>query len=65
MARTAAALLWTEPRTGAPMQPQTQGTEAPVRFLPALSHKPGMAVETVEPAGALGAPTAASKLSYK
>lgn len=47
------------------MQPQTQGTEAPVRFLPALSHKPGMAVETVEPAGALGAPTAASKLSYK
>ena len=36
-----------------------------MRFLPALSHNLGVAVEAVEPAGALRALTAASKLSYK
>ncbi|XP_035406946.1 short transmembrane mitochondrial protein 1 isoform X1 [Cygnus atratus] len=42
MTRTAAALVWTEPRTGVPMKPMSQGLEAPSKLGFTLGNVVGM-----------------------
>lgn len=66
MTRTAAALVWTGPRTGVPIKSMSQGLEAPSKVFHSSVSKPGgRGCKNCRACWCAQYPTVASKLTYK